>query len=93
MLLTVSTGKSDIGFVLPSVFEDFDSANPGKLRKANLDKPLYTYEVSFGIAREQEAFKTLINNGLRQLQTSGELSVIFDKYDPRHHFNYPKTAK
>lgn len=36
MLLVVATGKADIGFVLPSVFEDFNKANPKKLRKAKL---------------------------------------------------------
>ncbi|GEM_PF-7066169 len=93
MLLTVATGKSDIGFVLPSVFDDFNKANPNKLKKASLDKPLYTYEVTFGIAREQDAFKSMINNGIRQLSTSGELASIFEKYDPKHYFDYPQINK
>ncbi|MCF8495052.1 MAG: transporter substrate-binding domain-containing protein [Alphaproteobacteria bacterium] len=89
MLLQVSTGKSDIGFVLPTVFEAFEKANPGILRKATLDKPLYTYAVSFGIAPEQPAFKALIDNVMRQLTVSGELENMFKKHDPKGDFKRP----
>lgn len=89
MLLNVATGKSDIGFVLPSVYEDFNKANPEKLRPAKLDKPLYTYAVSFAIAPEEHAFKSLINNTLTKLIASGELDSLFNKYDPKGHFKRP----
>lgn len=87
MLMLVASNKADIGFVLPSVFENFNKNNPNKLRKANLDKPLYSYAVGFGVALNQPAFKTMINNALLQLNTSGELDTLFDKHDPKKHFN------
>ncbi len=93
MLLTVASGKADVAFVLPSVFEDFNKANPGKLRKAKLDKPLYSYAVGFGIAKGQEEYKALINNVLRQYTVSGELKSLFEKHDPDGFFEYPTVAK
>jgi len=93
MLLVVATGKADIGFVLPSVFKDFNNFNPGKLRKAGLDRPLSSYDVSFGIARGQEEFKALMNNALRQLTVSGELRALFEKHDSEGFFDYPIVSK
>ncbi len=89
MLMLVSTGKADIGFVMPSVFEEFNKNNPNKLRKAELNKPLYTYAMSFGIARGQEEFKAMMNNALLQASVSGELGALFQKYDPNGFFKQP----
>ncbi len=89
MLMLVSTGKADIGFVLPSVFKNFNETNPGKLREAKLGRPLYTYDVSFAVARNQYEFKSMINNSLRQLIASGELKDLFTKYDPDGYFDFP----
>ncbi len=86
MLLTVQTGKTDIGFVLPTVYEDYNQSNPNKLRRAELNKPLYTYAVSFGIARGQNEFKNMINNAITQLRVSGELEQIINKHDPKKLF-------
>ncbi len=89
MLMLVSTGKADIGFVLPSVFENFNAHNPNKLRQAGLDRPLYKYAMSFGVARGQEEFKSMMNNALLQVSTSGELNTLFKKYDPNGYFEQP----
>ena len=90
MLLQVSVGKSDIAFVLPSVFEDFNRGNPGKLRLAKLDRPLYTYAVGFGISAEEPAFKALLSNAIKQLNASGELAQMIKTYDPDGRwFNVP----
>lgn len=92
MLLHVSTGKSDISFVLPSVFDDFNIANPGQLRPAALDRPLYTYAVGFGISSEEPGFKAMIDNVLTQMETSGELESLFRKHDPKGHFKRPVVS-
>jgi len=89
MLMLTATGKADISFVLPSVFADFDKTNPGVLRQAKLDKPLYVYAVAFGIPRDQMEFKSMLDNTLTQLTTSGELAAIHQKYDPTGMFRQP----
>lgn len=89
MLMLVTTGKADIAFVLPSVFADFDKTNPGALRQAKLDKPLYTYAVAFGIPRGQMEFKFMLDNTMTQLIASGELAAIHKKYDPAGLFRQP----
>ena len=87
MLLTVETGKTDIGFVLPTVYSDYNKSNPNRLRPAKLNKPLYTYAVSFGLARGQFEFKNMIDNIITQLHVSGELEALLDKHDPSKLFN------
>ncbi len=89
MLMAVDTNKADIGFAMPTVFENFKRNNPGKLRQAQLDRPLYTYAVSFGIARSAHDFKALLNNALTQLIVSGELQSLANKHDPQNYFTYP----
>lgn len=91
MLLNVADGKSDIGFVLPSVFENFNENNPGKLREAKLGKPLYTYPVGFGVAPGETEFKALINQVILALNTSGELDAVIEEYDPKGYF--PRLPK
>jgi ABC-type amino acid transport substrate-binding protein len=89
MLMLTGTGKADIAFVLPSVFADFDKTNPGVLRRANLDRPLYVYAVAFGIPRGQMEFKSMLDNTMTQLTASGELAAIHKKYDPTGVFRQP----
>lgn len=93
MLLEVSTGKTDIAFVLPSVFADFNKNNPDKLQRAGLKEPIDTYAVSFAVPRNEYAFKSLINNMLTQLQTSGELERVVRKHDQKGHFTVPFHSK
>ena len=92
MLLAVSTGKADIAFVMPGVFEQFNKENPGKLKPAKLDRPLYTYDVGYAIARGQPEFKALLNNAIRQLTVSGELEALHKKYDPKGFVKAPVVA-
>ncbi len=91
ILVSVAANKADIGFVLPSVFANFNKTNPNKLKPIATDKALYTYAVAFSIANEQYALKSLINNALTQLIVSGELEAMFRKYDPDGLFSYPKA--
>jgi ABC-type amino acid transport substrate-binding protein len=91
MLNTVVTGKADIGFVMPGVFASFDRNNPGVLVKAGLDKPLYTYALSFGLPTEQPGLKDMLDNVIVQLTASGELQAIIDKYDPTGMFIRPSV--
>ena len=83
MLMAVHAGKADIGFVMPPVFEQFKKTNSTLLKKAELGRPLYKYEVSFPIKHGETEFKALINNAIRQYKTSGELASLHKKYDPK----------
>ena len=89
MLLQVQTKKTDIGFVIPTVFEEYNKNNPGKLKQAELGKPLYQYAVGFATPRGAHDFRQMINQQLQQYIASGELHALATKYDPKGLFKYP----
>ena len=90
MLLQVQTKKTDIGFVLPTVFEEYNKNNPGKLKQAEPGKPLYQYAVGFATPRSAHDFRQIINQQLQQYIASGELHELAAKYDPKGLFKYPQ---
>lgn len=83
MLLAVADKKADIGFVLPSVFEQFDKANPGKLRQVASKSPLYVFSVSFAIRPGEQEFKNMLDIMIKQMVVSGEMDRIIDKYETK----------
>ena len=89
MLAAVAAGKTDIGFVLPSVYQSFSKGNPNVLKEAALDRPLYTYAVAFALPAGQPAFKDMLDNVILQLTVSGELQAIIGQYDPGDLFIRP----
>ncbi len=81
MLGAVVSHKTDVGFVQPTVFQTFDAYNKGVLQKAFLGAPLYNYAVVFAVSPEEQGLKSLLNNEILRLKTSGELARIMDVYD------------
>ncbi|MGE3770049.1 MAG: substrate-binding periplasmic protein [Bdellovibrionales bacterium] len=90
MLLSVGQNKADIGFVMRSVFADYNKANPGQLKIADTGSPLYTTAIAFGLRPEEPGFKNMLDMMLEQKMASGELNRLFDKYDPEGHFMQPE---
>lgn len=86
MLMEVSSSKADIAFVMPSVFDEFDQANPGKLVRSDLNGPLYVYATAFAVPAGALQFKAMIDNTLTQMEVSGELGRLRTKYDPKGYF-------
>lgn len=82
MLLAVAEKKADIGFVLPTVYNQFQENNPGKLRRVPSKDPLHVFAVSFAIKPDEPAMKNLLNFMMTQLIVSGEMDRIVDKYEP-----------
>ncbi len=82
MLTSVADKKADMGFVMPTVFKNFDKANPGRLRKIQSDKPFYVFNVSFGVKPDEADFKNMLDFEMRNLASDGTLQSLFDKYDP-----------
>jgi ABC-type amino acid transport substrate-binding protein len=81
MLTSVADRKSDIAFVMPTVFKDFDKANPGKLRQIASDKPFHVFAVSFALKPDEPAFKNMLDFVIKSYAASGELDDLFHKYD------------
>jgi len=82
MLTSVIDKKADIGFVMPTVFKNFDKNSPNKLQKIVTDKPFYVFNVSFGVKPDEPAFKNMLDYMMRNMAANGYLQSLFDKYDP-----------
>lgn len=81
MLLAVADKKADVGFVLPSVFAQFDKNNPRKLKRVENADPFYVFSVSFAMRPDEAAFKNMLDMTIRQLLVSGEIDRIIDRYE------------
>lgn len=81
LLMQVATGKADIAFVMPTVYEQFNRNNPNQVIPFNNDEPLHIFAVSFGLKPDEYAFQSLLNNNLRRMIVAGETEDIFKKYD------------
>ena len=82
MLTSVADKKADMGFVMPTVFKNFDNNNPHLLKRIVTDKPFYVFNVSFGIKPNEPALKNMLDFMMRNLEAEGFLQTLFDKYDP-----------
>jgi polar amino acid transport system substrate-binding protein len=86
MLLAVADKKADVGFVMPTVFADFNKTNPGKLKQVNTKDPFYVFSLSFAIRPNEPQLKDMLDIMINQLIVSGEMDRIIDKYETK-----PKT--
>ncbi len=84
MLLSVVDRKADIGFVMPTVFKNFDATNPDKLQRIQTSHPFYVFNVSFGVRSDEPAFKNMLDFEMRNLKSEGYIDALFEKYDPDH---------
>ena len=81
MLTSVADKKSDIAFVMPTVFKGFDKFNTGLLKQIPSDRPFHVFVVSFALKPNEPAFKNMMDFMIRSYMTSGELSDLYQKYD------------
>jgi polar amino acid transport system substrate-binding protein len=92
MLTSVADKKADIGFVMPTVFKNFDTNNPHRLHKIIADKPFYVFSVGFGVKPDEPAFKNMLDFVMRDLAADGTLQSLFDKYDLNHLLFRPQSV-
>ncbi len=81
MLVSVASKKADVVYITPSIYEEFNKNNPGKLKPMS-GEPLQLFTFSFGVAPEQDGLKSLFNNSLHRMMVSGEFDEIFAEFDP-----------
>jgi ABC-type amino acid transport substrate-binding protein len=83
MLLAVADKKADVGFVLPTVYDQFNKNNPGKLKQVAGKDPFYVFSVSFALAPGQRELKNMLDFMMKQIVVSGEMDKIIDKYETK----------
>lgn len=82
MLTTVATDKADLAFVIPTVFADYERANPGKLVPLASALPLHVFPISFAVKVDEPALKNMLDMMIYGLQASGALASLVNQYDP-----------
>lgn len=74
----IETGKADATFVDYGFFQDYDRANPGKLKIAG--DVLRVYGSVFSVPSGEVEFKMLLDNALIALINNGRIAEILEQY-------------
>jgi ABC-type amino acid transport substrate-binding protein len=86
MILAVAQNKADVGFVMKSVFSDYNKANPNQVKIADTGAPFYTTAIAYGLKPEEPAMKSMLDSMLMQKTLDGTVDALFNKYDPDGNF-------
>lgn len=81
-LLNVETGKADVTFVEDAVYELYNQKNPGVLIPVKDVKPLRIFSVILAVPKQEMAFKTMLDSGIRYMRAQGILDKIIEQYEP-----------
>jgi polar amino acid transport system substrate-binding protein len=83
MLMSVKTGKADVIFLEPGMFQEFEKAgNKGVLRKIENAEPSFTYASYYGFNSGETQLRDMVNVALRTLIDNGRLEKIAHSYSP-----------
>ncbi len=92
LLLNVTTGKADMTFVEPFSAYEFMETTPNSLKKLEHQGPLLLAANIILIKNNEPAFKSMINNSLRELFLSGIIDTAIDRYE-KYPNSYARVSK
>jgi polar amino acid transport system substrate-binding protein len=81
LLLAVSDGKADGVFLEPSLANDFEKKNPGKIRQIT-KTPYQIFPNVFGLRMDQPEMKMALDSALTEMINQGTIDRIIEKYEP-----------
>jgi polar amino acid transport system substrate-binding protein len=81
MLLSVADGKADATFTDTLTASDYIKHNPGKLRKVAAQRPIRIFGNTMAVAKNQDALLRMLNYATEELQNSGAIESIVQKYE------------
>jgi ABC-type amino acid transport substrate-binding protein len=94
LLLQVTTGKADIVFAEPLAVHEFMQQNPNSLQQlTGDDKPLLVVPNILLLPSGEPAFKSMIDNALRELFNSRMMDVFIDRYETYPNSYVRETAR
>ena len=93
LLMDVQSGKSDMTFTNPGIFEGYDKANPGKLRRVAPGRNLRVYGDSLTLGLEDRALANLLNVSFGHLIDRGKIDQLIDKYNKDYPGTFMKPQK
>lgn len=95
MFLSVTTKKSDILFLDQSFFEDFEKANPGKLKRIPT-KPIFVYAGHYSVNNGEYKLAQMIEISLRRIIDDGRMKNMAHRYSKAYYIpnqNYETPAQ
>ncbi|MCB1556628.1 MAG: amino acid ABC transporter substrate-binding protein [Alphaproteobacteria bacterium] len=93
LLMNVANGKADATIMYTSYVHDFMTHNPGKLRAIKAGKPLRIFGTALGVSLQEQMLRDMIDSALLELQGSGILDKILDRYEKDYPGYFFRTAK
>ena len=85
-MLNIVDKKADVAFTDPVSFAEYDTKNPGKLRRIPSKMPIRVFGVPLAIARGQDELRRMLDTSTIELLSSGQIEKIIVKYE-----QYPGT--
>ena len=85
--------KADVTFSLHSAFLGFDRENPNILKRIAPSKPLRTYGNTIAIPSGEHDLKFLLDTAIEQMQNSGTVHHILEKYSTEYPDTFHHVAK
>lgn len=93
LMMDVQSGKSDMTFTNPGIFNGFVKANGNKLKRAALGKPLRVYGNSLTLKLEDKDLANLLNVSFSHLIDTGKVDTLIDKYNKDYPDTFMKPVK
>lgn len=93
LLMDVQTGKSDLTFTNPGIFNGYAKTNPGKLKRAQRGKHLRVYGNSLTLKLEDKDLVNLLNVSFGHLIDTGKIDSIIDRYNKDYPDTFMKPVK
>lgn len=93
LMMDVQSGKSDMTFTNPGIFNGFVKANGDKLKRAAPGKPLRVYGNSLTLKLEDKDLANLLNVSFSHLIDTGKVDALIDKYNKDYPDTFMKPVK
>lgn len=92
-VMTVMTGKADVVFTVAGLWQQFNKANPNKIRHLAPDQKLRTFGLVITTNNDDQRLMQIINGSIDEIQNSGFLDKILDKANTDYPDMYIKPLK
>ncbi len=79
----VATKKADVVFIETPKALEYLSHNPGKIKKIEPGNPVRVYRTVLGLKQDEVRLKSMIDTGLQEMNDSGVVEKILQKYEPK----------
>jgi len=81
LIMNVVNRKADVAFLSLAAARQYQEANPGQIKAANLGRPVRVFPVAIIVPKGAYDFKQALDYALSEMLNSGEVESILKKYE------------